>query len=157
MRIEMGFLSSVISIALVGCLNTDTDTDIDTASEAITATATVATVEYLIENLSSSTITLDTASCSPSTSIFPTFFISSGSTVSFSAKTTTSVSLGCNVRYQDQTGVQGCQFQVSQFPGLGSASANAYKGGSSHIPSCGFSGTPDGSTAFRGVFTMQTQ
>jgi len=153
MRIVMGFLSSVVSVALVGCLNLNTDADVDTASEAITATATV---EYQITNISGSTLTLDTASCSPSASIFPPFFVSSGSTVLFSASITTGTSLLCTVRYQDQTGVQGCQFQVDQFPGSGFASANAYKGNSPHIPTCPFSGTADGSVAFLGLFGMQT-
>ena len=160
MRIAVKFLFFVTSVVLAGCLNigTDADTDTDTANEAITATDTVATVQYQIKNLSSSTLTLDTASCSPSTSIFPPFSISSGSTVSFSATTTASSFLLCTVRYQDQTGVQGCQFQIDQAPSnSGFASTNAYKGSGSHTPTCRdlFDGA-NGPTAWSGNFTMQT-
>jgi hypothetical protein len=121
----------------------------------------VATVEYHITNLSSSTITLDTASCSPGTLIFPPFFIPSFSTVSFNATTTASSILLCTVRYQDQTGAQGCQFQIDQTPvifGSGFISTNAYKGSFPHFPSCNTLGvgTRDGPTAESGSFTMQT-
>lgn len=157
MRIAMGCWSCVIGVALAGCLNGTPDVDSDTAGEAITIAATVATVEYQVANISGVTISLDTASCSPSTSIFPPFFISSGTTAPFSATTTTSSFLLCTVRYQDSTGVQGCQFQIDQAPsGTGFVSANAYKGSGSHTPTCGFSGMPDGATAERGFFTMQT-
>jgi len=121
--------------------------------------ASVAIVEFKITNSSTSTIMLDTASCSPGATIIPPS-ISAGNTMSFSAKTTTSTALSCTVRYQDQTGVQGCQFLVEQntATGTGFISFNAYKGSGSHIPSCNPGpgiDHADGPTAWFGPFTMQ--
>lgn len=160
MRIAMGFLSSVVCIALAGCLNTNTDTNIDTTSEAITPAVTSATVEYIVTNdsTSASTISLDTDNCSPSTSFFPPFSISVGATTAqFNAMTTSSSFLLCTVRYQDSTGIQGCQFQLDA--GSNFASANAYKGSGTKTPTCSVSpsnGEPgDMTNSWRGRFTMK--
>lgn len=153
MRTLKLFILLQLAAALSGCLDPEPDIDIASSSEAVTAT--VATVRFRITNTSSSSITLDRASCSPSASIFPPFSISAGSTAEFSATTTTSTLLLCTVRYQDRTGVQGCQFQVDQFPSLGFASANAYKGSSPRIPLCPYSGTAYDATTYLGVFGMQ--
>jgi hypothetical protein len=149
MRMAMAFVSVVCSISLVACLGAEPDADIETSSQDITATSTV---DFQITNLSNSTLSLDTASCTPSASIFPPFSIFPGGTATFSA--TASTSILCVVRYQDSTGVQGCQFEVEQGANFGFP--NAYKGSGAHSPSCGGGGAVVSATEERGTFSMKT-
>lgn len=84
-----------------------------------------------IDNQFGSTITLDTASCTGGTISAP-FSITTTSSA-FSGTTTGSSTL-CTVRYQ--SGIYGCQFQISASSSGGIfASANAYKG-SGGRPTC---------------------
>lgn len=81
---------------------------------------------HLIDNQFGSTITLDTASCTGGT-ISPPFSISNKTSSSTFLGTTTGSSTLCTVRYQ--SGIYGCQFQISASSSGGIyASANAYKG-----------------------------
>jgi hypothetical protein len=107
-----------------------------TAASAQSATAT-----FNISN-SGSALTLDSASCSPSASIFAPFSIGAGGSTSFSATATGSSSVLCTVRYR--SGSDGCQFVVdatnfNNSPG-GFVSSNAYMGDSTP-PTCTGSGT----------------
>jgi hypothetical protein len=118
------------------------------------ASAQTVTTNFLVQNSFGSTITLDSASCSPSASISAPFSIGSGSNASFSA-TSSGGTLLCTVRYQN--GSNGCQFQVdvNVIGGntTGYAIGNAYKGGGGH-PTCNYSSFP-GTGAWSGSFTMQ--
>lgn len=97
-----------------------------------TAASAQATARYTnVLNQFGSTITLDTSSCTGGT-ISPPFSISSTSG-QFNGTTTSSSTL-CNVRYQ--SGIYGCQFQISASSSGGLySSANAYKG-SKGLPRC---------------------
>jgi hypothetical protein len=125
-------MSSVVSIVLVACLNTNAG--IDTASEAITEPRP-ATVEFTITADSNAQIFLDTSSCSPDIWIDAHFSIV-GTAPMFSA--TADDSLVCTVRYEDPTGIQGCQFDVGQdsTTKAGFAAASAYKGTGANFPIC---------------------
>lgn len=116
------------------------------ASAQVTANFTTITNNF------GSTITLDTASCSPSGSISPTFSIANGSTGSASG-TSSNSSMTCTVRYQN--GSNGCQFQiqVSTFSS-GIATANAYKG-SGGRPTCTVDTQGQGTNEYHATFTMK--
>ncbi|MEH2500594.1 hypothetical protein V1294_007073 [Bradyrhizobium sp. AZCC 1678] len=105
-----------------------------------------------ITNQFGSTITLDTASCSPSGSIFPTFSINNNGTGSGTG-TSSNGSMSCTVRYQ--SGSFGCQFQmqVSTFSS-GFATAGAYKG-SGGRPQCSVVTTSGPGDNFTASFKMQ--
>lgn len=95
---------------------------------ASTSTASAqATARYTnVLNQFGATITLDTSSCTGG-SISPPFSISSSSSSGQFNGTTSSSSTLCNVRYQ--SGIFGCQFQISASSSGGLfSSANAYKG-----------------------------
>ena len=93
-----------------------------------TAASAQATTTYTsVQNQFGATITLDTASCTSGGSISPTFSIGTGLSSGTFSGTTTSSSTLCNVRYQ--SGIYGCQFQISASSSGGLfSSANAYKG-----------------------------
>jgi hypothetical protein len=110
-----------------------------------------ATAQYTaIQNQFGSTITLDTASCTGGT-ISPPFSITTTSPT-FSGTTTGSSTL-CTVRYQ--SGIYGCQFQISASSSGGIfASANAYKG-SGGRPICQYSNDGPISGGWRSNFLMK--
>ncbi len=91
------------------------------------AASAQATARYTaVQNQFGSTITLDTSSCTGG-SISPPFSISNNTSSSTFSGTTTASSTLCNVRYQ--SGIYGCQFQISASSSGGLfSSANAYKG-----------------------------
>lgn len=90
--------------------------------------ASAASVNYVVQNLSGQTITLDTASCTDGAFISPSYSIPNGYQASFSGTNSGPTTL-CNVRYQKSNG--GCQFQVQVSDFGGFASTNAYKGSAS--------------------------
>lgn len=95
-----------------------------------------ATAKFTVTNQFGTSITIDTSSCTGG-SISPTYSISNGSSATFTGTTTGSSTL-CNARYQ--SGIYGCQFQISANNSGGLfASTNAYKGtgsGSTQRPVC---------------------
>lgn len=115
------------------------------------ASAQTVTANFTFQNAFGSTITLDTASCTPGASISPTFSISNGGTGNATA--TMSASSGmCTVRYQ--SGSFGCQFQIFVNSINGFTGFNAYKG-SGGRPSC-TSVTESGSGGtYNATFKMQ--
>jgi hypothetical protein len=92
-----------------------------------TAASAQATARYTnVVNGFGATITLDTSSCTGG-SISPPFSIGSGSSSGLFDGTTSGSSTLCNVRYQ--SGIYGCQFQISASSSGGLfSSSNAYKG-----------------------------
>lgn len=107
---------------------------------SLSAASAQATAEFTaIQNQFGSTITLDGASCTGG-SISPPFSISNNTSSSTFLGTTTGWSTLCTVRYQ--SGIYGCQFQISASSSGGIfSSANAYKG-SGGRPTCTSSGAP---------------
>jgi hypothetical protein len=90
------------------------------------AASAQATARYTaVQNQFGSTITLDTSSCTGG-SISAPASINNSSSTTFTGTTTASSTL-CNVRYQ--SGIYGCQFQISASSSGGLfSSSNAYKG-----------------------------
>lgn len=118
-----------------------------------TSGASAQTATYEIQNQFGTTITLDTASCSPSASFFPPFSISNGGSSGQFSATGSGFSILCNARYQ--SGIYGCQFQINALSsGGGFASANAYKGGSGR-PTCTVVSQTATSNGYSAVFRMQ--
>jgi hypothetical protein len=91
------------------------------------AASAQATARYTaIQNQFGSTITLDTSSCTGG-SISPPFSISNNTSSGTFSGTTSGFSTLCNVRFQ--SGIYGCQFQISASSTGGLfSSSNAYKG-----------------------------
>jgi hypothetical protein len=119
------------------------------------ASAQTASASFHITNSYGSTLTLDSASCSPSATISAPFTIGVGGTANFSA-TGGNGSLLCTVRYRN--GSDGCQFVVfgTNFGGSpgGFTSSGAYMGDSTP-PRCQV--TLDGpatANGWQGSFTM---
>lgn len=117
------------------------------------ASAQTVTTNFSVHNTFGATISLSSASCSPSTSIFPPASIANNGTGTFSASISGSTLL-CTVRYFN--GSDGCQFavQVDVIGGstTGFVQANAYMG-SGGRPSCTGSGVT-GVNQETGTFTM---
>lgn len=117
-----------------------------------TQAASAQTAQFTVQDQFGTSITVDTSSCTPSASFFPTFSISNGGSASFSA-TGSGSSMLCNVRYQ--SGIYGCQFQIqATSSGGGFAATNAYKGGSGR-PSCSIVSQGSISGGYSATFKMQ--
>jgi hypothetical protein len=118
------------------------------------ASAQTASASFHITNSYGSTLTLDSASCSPSATISAPFTIGVGGTANFSA-TGGNGSLLCTVRYKN--GSDGCQFVVfgTNFGGTpgGFTSSGAYLGDSTP-PGCQVIDGPATANGWQGSFTM---
>ncbi|MGY4307754.1 hypothetical protein ACVIJ6_004997 [Bradyrhizobium sp. USDA 4369] len=127
------------------------------AGSASSQSAQTVSVNYTVTNSFGAVITLDTSSCTPSTTFSPPASIASGATVTFSASAASS-DLQCSVSYQN--GANGCRFDLQYqsqgpfgpFP-VALVSVSAYKGTGGR-PNCSGNGTT-GTNAASGTFTMQ--